>query len=165
MMKAGQCYIVNPNAAMAAKTSFVFTKVTFDFSADKVSDLTVANAYDGLDGTGSGDITLVGALRYGVVKSSDDGNYYLGLKDNMVFRPNTSTGTKLPAYRGVFRSLVLVNAAHVRIVADGENVTELDVMDESTDKTSSNVNKFIRNGVLFIERNGVIYNAQGTRVR
>ena len=60
----------------------------------------------------------------------------------------------------------------VRIVVEGEGATELEVVDgELYDAHGNNADgdvraprKYIRNGVLIIERNGVRYDAQGKRL-
>ncbi len=163
-MVAGRCYIVNANAKLAAIESFVFNAVTIDLTADKVSDLMVTDAYDGLDGhnDGTGTLSLIGTLRNGKVLSSEKGRYF-GLSNNQIREANTTTGTTLRAYRGIFRSTIPVNAARVRIVVEGEPVTELEIIREET-QPSDEAQKFIHKGVLYIERNGKIYNAQGMRI-
>ena len=163
-MVAGRCYIVNANAKLAAIESFVFNAVTIDLTADKVSDLMVTDAYDGLDGhnDGTGTLSLIGTLRNGKVLSSEKGRYF-GLSNNQIREANTTTGTTLRAYRGIFRSTIPVNAARVRIVVEGEPVTELEIIRDET-QPSDEAQKFIHKGVLYIERNGKIYNAQGMRI-
>ncbi len=69
------------------------------------------------------------------------------------------------AYRGFFRSDVPVNASRVRIIADGETVTELEVMNGEEDLHEvQTARKYIENGILYIERNGITYTAQGQRL-
>ncbi|MBP5477078.1 MAG: InlB B-repeat-containing protein, partial [Paludibacteraceae bacterium] len=50
-MEAGKCYIVNANSALAAKTSFTFSNVTFNLANDLEEHLTSASAYDNLPET------------------------------------------------------------------------------------------------------------------
>jgi hypothetical protein len=87
------------------------------------------------------------------------------LKDNQLYYPNSTSGTLMRAYRAVFRSDVPVNASRVRIIAEGESVTELEVMNGEEDlQETPPARKYLRNGLLFIERNGITYTAQGHRL-
>ena len=167
-IEAGKCYIVNANAELAAKTSFVFSGVTIDVSADNVKLLNSLTAYNGLAGYKTkGDIELVGTLRNGTLHGTTTGNTYMGLKGNKIYYPNIETGSTIWAYRGIFRSTSALNIEKMRIVVDGEDRGELiidadgELLNASGDAPSR---KFIRDGVLYIEREGVIYDAQGKRV-
>ena len=167
-IEAGKCYIVNANAELAAKTSFVFSGVTIDVSADKGEALNTVAAYNRLDGYKSqGTIELVGTLRNGTLQGSATGNKYMGLKENKIYYPNTDTGSTIWAYRGIFRSTSALNVEKMRIIVDGEDRGELlidadgELLNASGDAPSR---KFIRDGVLYIEREGVIYDAQGKRI-
>ncbi len=170
-LEAGKCYIVNANNALAGRSSFVFNNVTFNLAADKVADLTVADAYDGLDGYSDpsqtdNKIELVGTLRKGTLKIKDSENTYMGLKENKIYYPNTTSGSTVLAYRGVFRSIngaSLEVMERVRIVVDGEDAGELEVVNGELQAVPE-TRKFIRDGVLYIEREGVIYDAAGQRV-
>ena len=167
-IEAGKGYIVNPNAKLAAKTSFVFPNVTINTDSDN-GDITTLTGYN--DGTNRGNLWLVGTLRTGILQGTTTGNTYLGLKDNQLYYPNTTPGPSIRAYRGFFRSDIPVNASRVRIIADGEPVSELQVVGtDSSDwsdksyKSASSARKYLRNGLLFIERNGITYTAQGQRL-
>ena len=165
---AGKGYIVNANAKLAQKTSFVFPNVTINTDADN-GDITTLTGYN--DGTGRGNLYLVGTLRTGILQGSTTGNTYLGLKDNQLYYPNT-TGTSIRAYRGFFRSDIPVNASRVRIIAEGELVSELEVtVDEQgrmdnvhLQNNATPARKYLHNGLLFIEHNGITYTAQGQRI-
>ena len=168
-IEAGKGYIVNPNAKLAAKTSFVFPNVTINTDSDN-GDIAALTGYN--DGTGRGNLFLVGTLRTGILQGSTTGNTYLGLKDNQLYYPNSTSGTSIRAYRGFFRSDIPVNASRVRIIADGEPVTELEVtgneqgrMDNGQwQNNATPARKYIDNGILYIERNGITYTAQGHRL-
>ena len=170
-MEAGKGYIVNANATLAEKTSFVFSNVKIDVTADSVKPLNSATAYNKLPGYKSeGTIELVGTLRNGTLKGTESGNTYMGLKSNKIYYPNISQGSTIWAYRGIFRSskaLDIKNMQKMRIIVDGEDMGELfidedgEILDASGDAPSR---KFIRDGVLYIEREGVVYDAQGKRV-
>ena len=161
-IEAGKGYIVNPNAKLAAKTSFVFPNVTINTDSDN-GDITALTGYN--DGTNRGNLFLVGTLRTGILQGTTSGNTYLGLKDNQLYYPNTTSGTSIRAYRGFFRSDIPVNASSVRIIAEGESVTELEVVGTApsdwSDKSDNDAVKYIQNGVLYIFRNGKTYTAQG----
>ena len=166
-MNAGQCYIVNANSNLAAKTSFTFSKVTINLTNDNVASLTSADDYNSLRATPEvlteGTIRLVGTLRNGTLKGETTGNTYMGLKDNKIWYPNPDAGNVIRAYRGLFRSTEALNASRVRIVVEGETVTELEVVNgEMVEATEAK--KFVQDGILYIERDGVIYNAQGQKV-
>ena len=164
-MEAGKCYIVNANSTLAAKTSFTFSNVTFNLANDLEEHLTSASAYDNLPETKTqGTIGLVGTLRKGTLIGTATGNTYMGLKNNKIWYPNPSVGNVILAYRGLFRSTEALNAGRVRIVVEGETVTELEVVNgEMVEATEAK--KFVQDGILYIERDGVIYNAQGQRVK
>ena len=164
-LEAGKCYIVNANNALAGMSSFTFSSVTINLDADNVADLTVAGAYDNLPGYKQSDnIELIGTLRKGMLTGSLVGHTYMGLKDNKIYYPNTSTGSTVLAYRGVFR-IVSSSAVmeRMRIVVDGEDAGELEVVNGELQAVPE-ARKFIRDGVLYIEREGVIYDAAGQRV-
>ena len=157
-IEAGKGYIVNANAKLAAKTSFVFPSVTINTDADN-EDITALTGYN--DGSDRGSIYLVGTLRTGKLQGTTNGNIYLGLKDNMLYYPNTVTGTNIRAYRGFFRSETPLNTQRVRIIADGENVGEMRIENGELIIDNSQAVKYIDNGILYIRCNGKTYNAQG----
>ena len=173
-VEAGKGYIVNANAKLAQKTSFVFPGVTVNTDADN-GDITTLTGYN--DNSGRGNLWLVGTLRTGTLYNYAGGNTYLGLKDNMIYYPNTTTGTAVRAYRGFFRSGIggvieegddddePAAPQRVRIVVEGETVTELEVMNgEAVMQDIQPASKFIDNGILYIERNGKTYTAQGAEL-
>ena len=165
-IEAGKGYIVSANAKLAAKTAFVFTNVTINTDADLLSgyDITALEGYN--DGSGRSSIYLVGSQRTGLLKATNNGVTYLGLSNNKLYSPNQTTGTSIRAYRGFFRSLVPLNIQRVRIVAEGEPVVEMQVVDGSQTVISGDneVRKFADKGILYIERGGTLYNAQGQRI-
>ena len=169
-IEAGKGYIVNANAKLAQKTSFVFPSVTINTDADN-EDITALMGYN--DASGRGSICMVGTLRTGTLFGPE----YLGLKDNMIYYPNTATGTAVYAYRGFFRSGIggviedgddddePAAPQRVRIVVEGETVTELEVMNGEADMQDIQpARKFINNGILYIRCNGKTYTAQGAEL-
>ena len=165
-IEAGKGYIVNADAKLAARTSFTFPGVTINLSADKGDTLGSVAAYNALDGSGAtqGNIELVGTLRKGTLKGTAADNRYMGLKDNKIYYPNIATGSTILAYRGIFRSIDgTLNAERIRIIVDGEEKAELEVINGELQDVQE-TKKFIENGVLYIERNGVIYDATGRKV-
>ncbi len=160
-IEAGKGYIVNANAKLAQKESFVFPSVTINTDADN-DDITALTGYN--DGSGRGSIYLVGTLRTGKLQGTTNGNTYLGLKDNMLYYPNTTTGTSVRAYRGFFRSEVPLNAQRIRIVAEGEDKGELIIDNGQLIIDNSPAVKYVENGILYIRRDGKTYNAQGQRL-
>ena len=161
-IEAGKGYVVNANAKLAARSSLTFVNVTVNTDAD-TGDITTLTGYN--DNSGRGSIYMVGTLRTGVLTGSTNGNTYLGLKNNMLYYPNTTSGTPVRAYRGVFRSETPLNAQRIRIVAEGETVAELQVTgDGQLQNSDTQARKYIDNGILYIERNGIRYTAQGRRI-
>lgn len=162
-LEAGKGYIVNANAALAKRTSFVFPDVEVNTGADINSGFDIAN----LEGYNSqGTVYLVGTLRTGLLLGSETGTRYMGLKDNKIFYPNPEQGTNVRAYRGIFRNTEDMQVSRVRIVVegeDGEQVSELEVINGSLEDSAA-PKKFLRNGILYIERNGELFTAEGQRV-
>ena len=174
-IEAGKCYIVNANSALEtkSKTPFVFSGVTIDLTNDKVATLTSVGDYNKLPGYKSEGTTieLVGTLRNGTLQGSATGNTYMGLKENKIYYPNTTApGSTIWAYRGIFRSSEILDKESMqkmRIIVDGEDRGEL-IIDADGDilaPSDAQSRKFIENGVLYIEREGVIYDAQGKRIK
>nr|MCR4664950.1 hypothetical protein [Paludibacteraceae bacterium] len=162
---AGKGYIVNANAKLAQKDKFVFPGVTVKTAADIASSFNVLN----LEGhRTSGVVYLVGTLRTGTVKGTEDnGSFYFGLSNNTIKKANETSGTNLLAYRGIFRSTESLQAGcRVRIVAeseDGEIVGELEVVDGELEDVNTS-KKYVQDGILYIIRDGVRYTAQGQRL-
>ncbi len=167
-MHAGQGYLVKATGNMGP--DFTFENVTLNTSADvengNVDNLKNSNAYKE-----SGDIAIVGVLRNGTLSAA--GKQVMGLANNKIWYPHSS-GNPMPAYRAYFYN---PNASassvmpRVRIVVEGEGTTELEVVDGELYDAGGDVRapsgaarKYIRNGVLIIERNGERYNAQGARM-
>ena len=175
-IKAGKGYIVNANAKLAAKSSFRFPEVKINLEFDKGDELNSQASYDKLEGTSTeGNIELVGTLRKGRLRGVDGKNRYMGLKDNKIYYPNISTaeGSLILAYRGIFRSIEgTLNAERIRIVVDGEDMGELliekdgemNVAGGNRSATAAPSRKYMQDGVLFIEREGVVYDATGKKV-
>ncbi len=173
-IEAGKGYVVSANAKLAQKTSFIFPNVTINTDADN-EDITALTGYN--DASGRGGLWLVGTLRTGLLQNSVGGNTYLGLKDNKLYYPNSTMGTAIRAYRAFFRSETGGTIEdegedepqapkRVRIVAEGETVSELEVMNGSEDgiEDALPARKYLENGFLRILRNGILYDSQGRQV-
>ena len=163
-LDAGKGYIVNANAVLAQKTQFVFPNVVVNTNADIQSgfDITTLEGYNS-----QGNIYLVGTLRQGKVLGDDgSGIYYMGLSSNKIKLANSTTGTVVRAYRGIFRSTERIQVPRVRIVAeseDGEIVDELEVLDGEIMEANAPY-KYVQDGILYIVRDGVRYTAEGQRI-
>ena len=163
-LEAGKGYIINANATLAQKTQLVFYNVLVDTQADIQSGYDIAN----LSGYCSqGNIYLVGTLRQGTLFGDNgDGNYYLGLSNNKIFAANSTSGTVVRAYRGIFRSTEPISSPRVRIVAEseeGEIVGDLEIVNGELEEVSA-PKKYVQDGILYIVRDGVRYSAQGQRL-
>ena len=89
------------------------------------------------------------------------------IQNNRLYYPNLTNDTWMRAFRGYFTlDGMAINhiAPRVRIVVAGETATELEVVQEDGTATKDNVRKYMKNGVLVIERNGVRYDATGARI-
>ncbi len=149
-MEAGKGYLVYSKTEISGP--FFFYDITIDTSADTEEDITSINGYN--DGVGT--IELVGTLRKGTLTSNSKSQMIL--KDNKIWFPGSGT-TSVRAYRGFFKDRsgnAIPPRAH--IVVEGSMENEQWIVD------NGNVRKFIDNGVLIIERNGVKYDAQGKRL-
>lgn len=162
-LEAGKGYIVNANATMAKKTSFVFPGVVVNTEADINSGFDIAN----LEGYNTqGTVYLVGTLRTGLLLGSETGTRYMGLKDNKIYYPNSEQGTSVRAYRGIFRNTEDMQVSRVRIIVeseDGEQISELEVVNGALEDAAL-PKKVMRNGILYIQRNGELFDAQGQKV-
>ena len=85
--------------------------------------------------------------------------------------PNSATDTAVRAYRGFFRSTEPMKAQKVRIIVEGEaseelliDNGELMVGGDALNDMQTTVRKYIRNGILYIDRNGITHTAQGQRI-
>ncbi len=172
-MEAGRGYLVKGTNELAKKSSFTFEgtesdPIVIDLSADTktdVNDLKGVNYYYD-ESVGSSEIAIVGVLRSGTLRA--EGKKVMGLANNMIWYPHSS-GNPMPAYRAYFYNPDASDAVmpRVRIVVEGEGTTELEVVDGELYDAGGNdraPSKYIRNGVLIIERNGVRYDAQGKRL-
>jgi len=91
------------------------------------------------------------------------------LDNNRLYYPNLNpdTDTWMRAFRGYFTldgMSIRHIAPRVRIVVEGETVTELEVVSEDGAEADTAVRKYMENGILVIERNGVRYDATGARI-
>jgi hypothetical protein len=91
------------------------------------------------------------------------------LDNNQLYYPNPNPGTDtwMRAFRGYFTldgMSIYHIAPRVRIVVEGETVTELEVVSEDGAEADTAVRKYMENGILVIERNGVRYDATGARL-
>ena len=90
--------------------------------------------------------------------------YFSGTSANKLYYSNESKDTKIRAFRGYFYLDIDTDDIHylpqrVRLVMpDGETIEQ--TMDE-VEGTAAETRKYMENGILVIERNGVKYDAQG----
>ena len=87
------------------------------------------------------------------------------INNNTLYYPKDGSNVWMRAFRGYFTlnkvDIRYVNP-RVRIVMDGQTVTEIETAGAMED---ASVCKYVQDGMLLIERNGVVYNAQGAVVR
>ena len=142
------------------KSNFTFENVIINTEADTEADITDLGKTHMTEGT----IALVGTLRKGTLPKGD--KHYMGLMGNKIYYPGVNT--TVPAYRAYFYDSNPSGVQQrVRIVVDGVDMGELlidngELLDAGGDDRAPR--KYIRNGVLVIECNGVTYDAQGKRM-
>ena len=142
------------------------TNPTFTTNGGTALQLTDAiNTADYEDGqTGSVRFTATNRRTALPGSSSPDWKKYIFLAGNRLYYPN-SAGTTMRPFRAYFHvdQAGAGIAPRVRIVAGGQIVTELETVTEAGG-TNSEVRKYVENGVLVIERNGIRYNATGAKM-
>ena len=85
------------------------------------------------------------------------------LSKSRLYYPNAA-GNKLRPFRGFFKVPAEQHGVtpRLRIVADGQTVTEIEAVVENGQQAT--VRKYIENGTLVIEREGVRYDATGAKI-
>ncbi|MBQ4508306.1 MAG: hypothetical protein II970_05375 [Paludibacteraceae bacterium] len=116
-----------------------------------------------------GSVTFKGVVQRTPLTGGENKNK-LFLQDNMIYYLGSS-GTVVRAYRAYFEVDEQDTPAgmqpRVRIVMHGNNATDIEVIDmDGGTQTRSNaeVRKYMENGILIIEREGVRYDATGAKI-
>ena len=116
-----------------------------------------------------GSVTFKGVVQRTPLTGGENKNK-LFLQDNMIYYLGSS-GTVVRAYRAYFEVDGQDTPAgiqpRVRIVMHGDNATDMEVIDmDGGTQTRSNaeVRKYMENGILIIEREGVRYDATGAKI-
>ena len=161
---AGRAYLVRfskaPESNSYTFTGFDGVKIDTDRDEATLADLVAANTGENANQT-EGTISLIGTLRPFVLPTPSTN--YMALYQNQIYYPGTRT--TVPAYRAFFYDSDPSSVQQrVRIVVDGVDMGELEVMDNGELLDATSPRKYIKNGVLLIERNGVTYDAQGKRM-
>ena len=109
----------------------------------------------------TGSVRFTGTNRCTPLTGGDKSIIYL--TRNRLYYPNKA-GNTMRAFRGYFKVPAEQQGVtpRLRIVAEGQTVTEIEAVVE--DGQQATVRKYIENGVLVIERNGVRYDATGARM-
>lgn len=140
MLEAGVPYLFMPGNNVEAP--IVFSNVT-------VSNVSTINATSVASMTGFYQPTVV-----------DESNYFLGT-NNLLKKNNNTSATK--AFRAFFTLDETVPSnvqARVRVVQQEDIVTDVENL-----SSEDSPQKVFMNGQFFILRNGIIYNAQGQRIK
>ena len=86
--------------------------------------------------------------------------HYIFLSRNRLYYPNQTNGTGLRAFRAYFKLIGFEASAPVRIrIEDTGETIELQEEEQEIE-----TRKYVEDGILYIERGGVIYDAQGKRL-
>ena len=147
-LAAGKPYLIMPSQAVSSAPTF--TGVTIKNVNPSVTPQKVESPYMHFQGI------------YNATTLSGDNIRFLG-DDNYLYSPY-SGGTPIGAFRCYF-TIPTSSPAPGRIarVFVGETVvTDIDLIDNNT---SDNATKFLREGKLYIVRDGRTYNAQGILVK
>jgi hypothetical protein len=132
-------------------SNVTLTDAIVDTDGDKQAKDTIGNA---------GNVRFTATNR---IKSLPGGDKsFIFLSKNKLYYPNAA-GNKLRPFRAFFKvSAVQGVIPRLRIVADGQTVTEIEAVVE--DGQQATVRKYIEDGRLVIEREGVRYDATGTKI-
>jgi hypothetical protein len=146
---------------------------------DKTTDLVfnnvqlqpIANNSYSIDNSGEGNVggsiifnATTSYVRLDEGKTNDEKKKTIYLSGNRLYYLNLDNASWMRAFRGYFTldAGLQYMPPRVRIVLEGQTATEVEVVTDTQDN-SGNVRKYIENGVLVIEREGVRYDATGAR--
>ena len=146
---------------------------------DKTTDLVfnnvrlqpIANNSYSINNSGEGNVggriifnATTSYVRLDEGKDEDAKKKTIYLSGNRLYYLNTENASWMRAFRGYFTldAELQYLPPRVRIVLEGQTTTEVEVVTDTRDN-SGNVRKYIENGVLVIEREGVRYDATGAR--
>ena len=146
-------YIVIPNETIVNP---VFNDVTLQSIGD--GSYTVENT----ENIGTG-VTFRNTQYRQTLPNNDKRVIYLS--SNTLCYPNPEKETYMNAFRGYFYLNVEVGDIHYiqprRVILETTDGDRIEYAEESNEAISSETHKYIENGILVIERNGIKYDAQG----
>ena len=154
--------VTEVTGTMTARTPYLVQFTGSNIVNPVFEDVTLAaNAFTNNSGTDIGqNFTFFGTLCPTALEQGQANGYLFLGQDNALYWPNTANPIR--AFRAYFYSgNNAVQAIHprVRIVVRGETPT--DVEERIADGNGSAPRKYLHNGVLVIEKNGIRYNAVG----
>jgi hypothetical protein len=152
-----------PAGSVEANTPYLYRSASGDVNPVFHNVTLSARAAGSAGATEIGNVRFQGTIEPATI--NDDVNHtLLVLNNNRIYYPNHN-GTHINAFRGYFLvgGLPAGVQPRVRIVVEDQNATAIETieMDEAAVQESVEVRKYIENGILIIERNGVRYNAAG----
>ena len=162
-IEAGVPYLIRPDRPI---TTLVFTPT------DDTPELHFTDAITNDDGDALASYVDGGTVRFNATnrrfalpgETDPDWKTYIFLANNRLYYPH-ETGNTMPAFRGFFRVDGVGGVApRIRIVVDNQTTTDIEPV-EFEQAAMPDVRKYIQDGILIIERNGVPYNAQGSRMK
>jgi len=165
---------VSMTTQIKANRPYVYKSSTGDIKPlfENVHLETVADGSYSVANTGGvpGSVEFRNTMVYEQLGGADrsDNRHYIYLQNNRLYYPNVNTWMR--AFRGYFwlemadDDLTHWVTPRVRIVVDGEVVTDLEAVQADGAPADGGVRKYVENGVLVIERNGVRYDATGARI-
>ena len=111
-----------------------------------------------------GDVKFIGTTEPVTLHNEgDDSHTLLFLNNNRLYYPNLTTGNKLRAFRAYFLVGGLAGMQpRVRIVVEDQNATVIETA-ETDDAVC--IRKYVKDGILVIERNGIRYDVTGKEIR
>lgn len=152
-----------PTGYVDANTPYLFRsgeKVTqLDFANVTLQKREVKN-----EGT-IGNVTFRGTILPQTLNDVE-GHTFLGLYNNLIYYPNTTSGTYIRAFRGYFIVDGMAGVQpRVRIVVQDNNATPIEVIELGGGETKTPVRKYVEDGVMIIEKNGVRYSVTGQELK
>ena len=112
------------------------------------------------------DMELVGLYGPKTYLNEQSNIVYLG--DSAFLQPDGTEAVTIGSFRAIVRLRKFANTSNapLTVITNLEGVKlPTDVVTVNDERTNGEWKKIIRNGLLFIERNGKIYNAQGAEIR
>ena len=149
---------------MTARTPYLVQFTGADIVNPVFEDVTLAaSAFtNNTSGTNVGETSFFGTVHPTSLEIGENSGYLFLGQNNSLYWPNVNNDIR--AFRAYFysgNSTVQAVRPRARIVVKEQTATSVESMSDESDLSDKSVRKYLHNGVLVIERDGVKYNAVG----